>query len=947
MNPAFLRTFFFFAFFTAIQTTQTVCAQSGQKLVEDTWHTDGRTTPKLVFPPATATAMAAPVVQGRAVADNYLKAHYDEFKIAADLSNLELTLTQESLLGTHYRYRQVLNGLPVEGADLVVSVSQKSGQVYEVYNNTYPVTAAPVLSKASVGINNALDVAWNHLRVHGRLLEGTRAELVYVPVKGDFRLVYKTYVAVEAPFGYWEHQIDAASGEVMSVRDTAVCGNKRGEEMPNFTAYAGPTWSRTQTTQAWAAANALQSKSNGLNKNTVDGSALVFDGDPRTYLNNGSLVDASAASAFTAAYVPRVLKEISENGGVYTLVGPWVQIIDFESPATAPSTTANGQWTAARGNNAFDDAMVYFHIDQSQRYIQSLGFSTIQHGSIGADSDGLSGDDNSHYIPGSNRLAFGHGGVDDDEDSDVILHEYGHAITQSIVPTWGGGDSGAIGEGFGDYWGASYSSTTTNGTIFHPEWAFSWDGHSADSWSGRWLDLTNLTYSQSVTYSAHQTINGIANYSDQLWSTPLYQAFKALRDMGYPRTDMDQIILQSQFGVGSGVKMRDLANATVNAATLLFPSGPHAEIFRQKFANQLILLPPSLPAPQLILPVGGETFVTGAVVQVQWNRNGAPSAAAARLEYSAGAAPSFSDSMENGVNGWTVSHASGTLDWAQVTTASQSPTHSWFASDIATVNDQYLRSPLISVGAGVTLSFWHRYVLETGSTTGYDGGVVEISTNGTTWLDIGTNATLNGYNATISSSFSSPIGGRRAFSGNSGGFIQTQIPLTAYAGKNVYIRFRQADDSSTAATGWYVDDVSLGQQWISIGTTPPNAASFAWTLPATPSTNYVLRIQHFASGYTDSAWVQSAPFTVGAGTTPVATNINLTTASVLPSGSFQFAFTNVPGASFTVLTTTNLALPLASWTVLGAVTEVSAGQFQFSDPQATNNPQRYYRVKSP
>jgi hypothetical protein len=254
-----------------------------------------------------------------------------------------------------------------------------------------------------------------------------------------------------------------------------------------------------------------------------------------------------------------------------------------------------------------------------------------------------------------------------------------------------------------------------------------------------------------------------------------------------------------------------------------------------------------------------------------------------------------------------------------------------------------LVSPLINVGAGVTLSFWHNYAFE----SGFDGGVVEISTNGTTWLDIGTNATVNGYNSTISTGYSSPIGGRRAFSGSISGFVQTLIPLTAYAGKSVYLRFRQADDTSVAATGWYVDDVSISQQWVSIGSAPANTASFAWTLPAAPSTNYVLRIQHFASGYTDSAWVQSAAFTVGAGTTPVATNINLTTASVLPGGSFQFAFTNIPGASFTVLTTTNLALPLASWTVLGAVTEVTPGKFQFSDPQATNNPQRYYRVKSP
>ena len=73
----------------------------------------------------------------------------------------------------------------------------------------------------------------------------------------------------------------------------------------------------------------------------------------------------------------------------------------------------------------------------------------------------------------------------------------------------------------------------------------------------------------------------------------------------------------------------------------------------------------------------------------------------------------------------------------------------------------------------------------------------------------------------------------------------------------------------------------------------------------------------------------------------------LTGAKVLLNGSFQFAFTNSVGALFGVLATTNVALPLTNWTVLGGVTELSPGQFQFTDPQPTNGAQRFYRVRSP
>ena len=77
------------------------------------------------------------------------------------------------------------------------------------------------------------------------------------------------------------------------------------------------------------------------------------------------------------------------------------------------------------------------------------------------------------------------------------------------------------------------------------------------------------------------------------------------------------------------------------------------------------------------------------------------------------------------------------------------------------------------------------------------------------------------------------------------------------------------------------------------------------------------------------------------------TPIMLTGAAILSGGAFQFAFSNTPGTAFSVLATTNLALPLAGWPVIGSVTEAPPGHYQFSDPQTTNAPHRFYRVRSP
>ena len=80
---------------------------------------------------------------------------------------------------------------------------------------------------------------------------------------------------------------------------------------------------------------------------------------------------------------------------------------------------------------------------------------------------------------------------------------------------------------------------------------------------------------------------------------------------------------------------------------------------------------------------------------------------------------------------------------------------------------------------------------------------------------------------------------------------------------------------------------------------------------------------------------------------PVRTAPVLTDTKMLTIGTFQFDFTNSVGALFGVLATTNVALPLTNWTVLGGVTELSPGRFQFTDLQATNGGQRFYQVSSP
>jgi hypothetical protein len=74
--------------------------------------------------------------------------------------------------------------------------------------------------------------------------------------------------------------------------------------------------------------------------------------------------------------------------------------------------------------------------------------------------------------------------------------------------------------------------------------------------------------------------------------------------------------------------------------------------------------------------------------------------------------------------------------------------------------------------------------------------------------------------------------------------------------------------------------------------------------------------------------------------------VNFLNAVSSPGGVFQISFSNFQNSSFTVLSSTNVSLPLTDWTVVGAASNIGPNFFQFTDSQATNC-QRYYMVRSP
>jgi hypothetical protein len=98
---------------------------------------------------------------------------------------------------------------------------------------------------------------------------------------------------------------------------------------------------------------------------------------------------------------------------------------------------------------------------------------------------------------------------------------------------------------------------------------------------------------------------------------------------------------------------------------------------------------------------------------------------------------------------------------------------------------------------------------------------------------------------------------------------------------------------------------------------------------------YYWSVQAIDSAFAGSRFAMEQQFSTG----PVLNPVRRT------NGVFEINFTSVPGARFSVLAATNLSLTTSNWTVVGTATEASAGQFRFTDIQATNTPRRFYRVR--
>ena len=288
--------------------------------------------------------------------------------------------------------------------------------------------------------------------------------------------------------------------------------------------------------------------------------------------------------------------------------------------------------------------------------------------------------------------------------------------------------------------------------------------------------------------------------------------------------------------------------------------------------------------------------------------------------------PLFSENFESGLaSRWTTSAAAGSTQWTTSFEYSRSG-RTAYGADAGAISDLSMAmTNAVAVPPDGRMWFDHGFEFETSNsgTIGYDGGVIEYSTNGTTWIDAA--SLIDGglaYGGALPTADGNPLGGRQAFIKSSFGYTATRLNLASLAGQNVRFRFRVGADVSVADYGWFVDNVQIYScGGASGGPTPPsnfrvsamtgNMVTMAWTPPASGPAPIGYQLE---GGVTPGQVLGMLPL----GGTPAAS-------VALPSGQFYLRVrtltaSGTSAASNEILTYVNVpAAPSAPANLLGMV----------------------------
>ena len=301
------------------------------------------------------------------------------------------------------------------------------------------------------------------------------------------------------------------------------------------------------------------------------GTGSVFMVNPVQSSGDQSLTDQKdAAQAVPAtAYASVPLRNLDGSG---YLRGTWVNVrSSTRDPAYSPTNT----FSYLRDDDRFEQVMAYFWVNQAQEYLQSLGFGSALP-AVNAESQDVRidqyGQDNSYSWDKHDYIRLGKGGVDDAEDAEVIVHEYGHAVHDAQVTGFGSSlDAGSIGEAFGDYLAVTVGLDAAQ--------QYGWPVKAPAPCVMDW-DATS--YTSTVPHCLRRLDTGLVledrrgevHYDGMIWSAALWDIRQRWAALGLSSRDWDRTLVLSQFDYAPDTTFSAAAQATYRTALAMY--GPRA-----------------------------------------------------------------------------------------------------------------------------------------------------------------------------------------------------------------------------------------------------------------------------------------------------------------------------------------------------------------------------------
>ena len=433
---------------------------------------------------------------------------------------LQLVYQTESPHGRYFTYQQTHDGVPIYGSQLKINMD-KSGNIRSQMENLFQTQS------------------WNVLDLKSAVEQMGKSEVTNTFIQENFdQEVNFSSSKMIFPFDENKRPQAVCRIEVLDPADQSlieyfVNKNQKILFKRDLRCFHGGTVD--STVQAW-----------------------VFMPDPLTTAGvnyGGNYVDNADAD------VPELNDErqqvemtVTFDGDSFYLENQYVKIQNLSPPNVPAVTSANPVFMFTRSEQGFEDVNAYYHINNFKQHLNNLGFHTLADFQVRVDPHGANGQDNSFFTPGPpHSLQFGEGGVDDAEDADVVVHEYGHAITYSAAPNTNNGfERQALDEGFGDYIAASYSRSINE---FRWEDVFTWDGHN-QYWLGRDAG-TNKHYPDDLDFSIHS--------SGEIWSSALMEIWGTLG-----RFITDRLVMESIYGYATNMTMADAACLLLEADSLVY-----------------------------------------------------------------------------------------------------------------------------------------------------------------------------------------------------------------------------------------------------------------------------------------------------------------------------------------------------------------------------------------